>query len=164
MTSPTHIKTINKLFLVIPALFLSFISCHHHREILAGARTVDEDYAVEKFLVEYASIDHRLLKGKFFLITEDCKLSLYQERDDGQRIVITNHWVESDGDHFAVRYQDRSMKEFIVLQDRSQPVAVYRYGSGSYDLDENDGAVKPVLRAARPAPKMRLIPNRIFGL
>ena len=164
MKPPINKNTINKLLLIIPALLLSFNSCRHHREILSGAHTVDADYAVEEFLVEYDPIDYRLLKGNFFLITENCKLALYQERDDGQRIVITNHWADSDGDHFAVLYQDRSMKEFIVLHDRSQPVAVYLYSAGSYDLDENNGVMKPVLRSVRSGSNMRLIPNRIFGL
>lgn len=164
MKSPNNIKAISKILLIIAALSLLFISCNHDREILSGARKVDADYTVENFFVEYDPINHQLLKGKFYLISEDCELSLYQERDDEQRIVITNHWVESDGDHFAVLYQDHSMKEFIVLHDRSQPVAVFRYRTGSYYLDENDGVMKPVLHSTRPLSTMRLIPNRIFGL
>lgn len=164
MKTPNNIKAINKILLIIAALSWLGISCNQDREILSGARKVDAEYTVEKFFVEYDPIDHQLLKGKFYLISEDCQLALYQQRNDEQRMVITNHWEDTDGDHFAVLYQDHSMKEFIVLHDRSQPVAVFRYPSGSYYLNQNDGAMKPVLHSSRPPSTMRLIPNRIFGL
>ena len=132
-----------------------------------GAKFVDDDYVIDEYLVLYQLAQHPSLEGDYYLVRDKCELALFRNRTK-EKLLVTNHWVADDGDHFALIYSDDSVEEYVVLFDRAQAMHYYALEEEQYTREvfknTNESLIKIAKISPLPPPDENLVPAEIYGL
>lgn len=119
---------------------------------LQGARNAEEypsdvlvKYSVPPCVLISDGSDAGAPDSEYWLIEDEGRVALFQRDASGTGVIIENHWLENDGDHFFVWVQDSHAWEYVVPRDRSGDAVRLVYLGGTYSLERDEQWVtKPV--------------------